>query len=109
MAQVTTLSSVGTSTPIILNPTAKTTTVMLTVTATSSANLYIQGTLDDPSTTPAPTITWAAISSNISSSAAEGAVGVMYTIVSPLGGVRLNSTAVTTTTLTLKALQSVTA
>lgn len=108
MAQVTTLSSVGTSDAIILNPTAKATTVQLTVSATSSSNLYVMYTLDDPTTTPAPTVTWAALSSNISSSAAEG-IGVTYTVLSPLGGLRLSSTAVTSTTLTLKALQSVTA
>jgi hypothetical protein len=109
MAQVTTLSSIGTSGVIVLDPKAKSTTVMLSASASSSANLTIQATLDDPSAVPAPTLTWAAISSAISSSAAEG-VGVMYTVVSPLGGVRLNSTAVSaTTTVTLKALQSVTA
>jgi len=108
MAQVTTLSSVGTSTPIILNPVAKSTTLMLTTTATSSGNLTIQITLDDPSTVPAPTITWANVSSAISSSAAEG-VGVMYTVMGPIDGTRLQSTALTTTTFTLKALQSVTA
>ena len=109
MAQVTTLSSVGTSTPIILNPNAKSTTVLLSASATSSGNCSIQMTLDDPSTTPAPTITWAAVSSAISSSAVEVVGGVIYTILSPIGGVRILSTAVTTTTLTLKALQSVTA
>lgn len=108
MAQVTTLSSVGTSTPIILNPVAKQTTLMLTTTATSSGNLTIQMTLDDPSTTPAPTVTWANVSSAISSSAAE-VTGVFYTVLGPIGGCRISSTAITTTTLTLKALQSVTA
>jgi len=108
MAQVTTLSSVGVSGAIVLNPTAKATTVQLTVSATSSGNLYIQYTLDDPSTTPAPTMTWAMLSSNLTSSNVEG-VGVTYTVLSPLGGLRISSTAVTTTTVTLKALQAVSA
>ena len=108
MAQVTTLSSVGVSTPIMLNPTGKQTTLLLTTSTTSSGNCTIQITLDDPSTTPAPTVTWAAVSSAISSSAAE-VTGVFYTILGPIGGCRISSTAVTTTTLTLKALQSVTA
>lgn len=109
MAQITTLSSVGTSTPIILNPNSKCTTVQVSVTATSSGNFTVQYTLDDPSTTPAPTVTWTALSSNFSSSTIEAAGGATYTVLSPLGGVRIISTAVTTTTFTVKTLQSVTA
>jgi len=109
MAQSTTLSSVGTSTPILLNPVYKTTTVQLSATSVSSAtNLTIQFTLDDPTTTPAPTVTWADLSSAIAvSSAATLSGGLIYTVLSPLGGLRLNSSAISGT-FTLKALQSIT-
>lgn len=109
MAQVTTLSSLGTSDAILLNPVSKSTTVQITVaSASSGSNIYVQYTLDDPSTTPAPTVTWAPISSAMVSSNVDG-VGVMYTVLSPLGGLRLSSTTTVTGTVTLKALQSVTA
>lgn len=109
MAQSTTLSSLGTSTPIILNPVFKTTTVQVTVVSASSGNFLVQYTLDDPTTTPAPTVTWANLSSAIISSNADAAGGVLYTVLSPLGGLRLSSTAtVTGGAITLKSLQAVT-
>lgn len=115
MASVTTLSSAGTSTAIMLNPVSKSTVVQLTASSCTTVNALIQFTLDDPSATPAPTVTWSALSSAISQSTATGelANGVMYTVLSPIGGVRLSSTTFTSSaialTLTLKALQSVTA
>lgn len=113
MAQVTTASSAGVSDAIILNPVLKSTTVALTVNSGSSGITTIQATLDDPTTTPAPTMQWFSLSSAIVSSGIDG-VGQMYTVLSPLGGVRL-ATAISsvggayTTTATLKALQSVSA
>lgn len=111
MAQVTTLSSLGTSTPIMLNPVSKTTTIQLTATSGSSnQSLYVQFTLDDPTTTPAPTVSWANLSSAIAtSSGVDIGGGLIYTVLSPVGGLRLSSTSSTTGTFTLKALQSVTA
>jgi len=110
-AQVTTLSSAGTSTPIILNPVAKTTTIQLTATSGSSVTaMTVQYTLDDPTTTPAPTITWADLSSAIATSSGTGiSGGTTYTVLSPLGGLRLNATSSASGTFTLKALQAVTA
>lgn len=112
MAQVTTLSSAGLSTPIILNPVAKSTTLMLTVSSCAVATVQLEGTLDDPSTTPAPTVTWAVISSGVAmaSSTTLYAVGVVYTILTPLGGVRIQSSVnAAPAVFTLKALQSVSA
>jgi hypothetical protein len=110
MAQVTTLSSVGQSAAINLNPTAKQTTLILTLSSSAASVVDIQASLDDPSTTPAPTVTWATISSATAMSGATlfDGRGYTLTIVSPLGGVRINSTA-SAGTYTLKALQSVTA
>jgi hypothetical protein len=113
-AQVTTLSSLGTSAAIVLNPVSKATTLQLTVSSSAGAGVMdIQMTLDDPSTTPAPTITWSIISSAAAIATGTGIAdvgGLVYTVVTPIGGVRLHSTAnATPVTGTLKALQSVTA
>lgn len=105
MAQTTTLSSLGTSTPIGLDPVPKSTTVQITVASGSSgANIFAQYTLD----VVAPVV-WAAISSAIISSNADLAQGVTYTMLSPIAGLRLSSTTTVTGAVTLKALQSVTA
>jgi len=105
--RTTTLSSAGVSTGMILDPVRRTTTVQMTATAASSATIFIQYTLDDPGTTPAPTVVWANLSSAIASSAA-GDTGVMYSVMSPLGGLRISSSTYTSGTQTLKALQAVT-
>lgn len=108
MAQVTSLSTTGTA-AIILNPVPRTTSVVLTVTSGSSGGVItVEATLDDPSTTPAPTLTWAPISSG-SAMLSSNVTGYLYTVLSPIGGVRLNSTAIGNATFTLKTLQSVTA
>lgn len=109
MAQVTTLSSAGTSGTIMLNPVGKATTVQVTVASGSSgSNIFVQVTLDDPTTTPAPTVAWSNLSSAITSSNADG-LGLLYTVLTPIGGLRMSSTTTVTGTVTLKALQSVTA
>jgi len=109
-AQSTTLSSAGVSAPIILNPVFKTTTIQVTGTANSSVTaLVVEFTLDDPTTTPPPTISWATLSSAIATSSNAGiSGGVIYTVLSPLGGLRLNATSSASGLITLKALQSVT-
>lgn len=108
MAQSVTLSSVGTA-AMVLNPLAKSTTVQLTV--PSSGVCQIEVSLDDPSIPGGPTSTWTLLSSATAMpSSTVGAAGLLYTVLSPVGQVRLNSTAVITGgTFTLKALQSVTA
>jgi len=112
MAQSTTLSSAGNSVPIILDPKLNTTTLQYTVStgiaSSISGNAFIQFTLDDPTITPPPTISWANLSSAITSSAADGGIGIIYTVLSPLGGVRVTASTSVTGTITLKSLQSVT-
>lgn len=110
MARTVTLSSVGTA-AIILDPNMRTTSVILSASVASSlTTALIELTLDDPTTTPAPTITWAPLSSALLGSSVAVAAAT-YTVLSPIGGVRINSTTVTASsaTWTLKALQSVTA
>ena len=110
MAATVTLSSVGTA-AIYLNPVSKSTTVLISASVASSlTHAVVEMTLDDPTTVPAPTVTWAPISSAIIGSSVVVAAPT-YTILSPIGGVRINSSTVTASsaTWTLKALQSVTA
>lgn len=109
MAQSTTLSSLGTSsTPLTLNIVPKATTIQITVAAgASGSNIFAQYTLDD--TVPVGGVqTWANLSSAIISSNADGGVGATYTMLSPIGGLRLSSTTAVTGTITLKSLQTVT-
>lgn len=107
MAQSTTISSAGTSTAILLDPKLKTTTIQVTAASGSSvASVFVQFTLDDPTTTPAPTVSWANLSSAIATSTGVD-LGVIYTVLSPLGGLRLSSSGLGNT-VTLKSLQSVT-
>lgn len=107
MAQVTSLSSTGTAT-IVLDPVPRTTSCILTVTSGSSGGVVtVEASLDDFSATPAPTATWAPISSG-SAMLSSNVTGYLYTVLSPIGGVRINSTAIGNATFTLKALQSVT-
>jgi hypothetical protein len=107
----TTLSSVGTSTPIILDPTAKTTVLQLSLNQNSSLDVTIQVTLDDPAATPAPTVTWTGLSTtHYSSTTLTAADGIFLTVLSPIGGLRISSsTIVAATTITLKSLQAVSA
>ncbi len=108
--QYTTLSSVGTSSGIILNPVAKKTTVQLSASANSSFDVTIQVTLDDPTSLSTTAVTWTGLSTtHYSSLALTAADGILLFIDSPIGGLRISSSTLTATTLTLKALQSVTA
>lgn len=107
MAQSVTLSSVGTAT-LVLNPVAKSTTVLLT--AASSGAVQLDMSLDDPTIPGGPTTTWALLSSAASINSSNLANGLVYTILTPIAQVRINSTAlVSGGSYTLKALQSVTA
>src|SRR5882672_7862894 len=109
MAQVTTLSSLGVSTPIILDPKLKTTTLQITGQGSSGAGVFAQFTLDDPTIFGGPSVTWANLSSAILVSTSAGAdANTIYTVLSPLGGLRLSSSNAVTGTITLKSLQSVT-
>lgn len=121
MAQtVTTTVSTGATTvtlgtPLVLNPVAKSTTIIWSATAGSSAYALVEMSLDDPTLIPlgGPALTWAPLSSATLSSSVVAAAPLTYTVLSPIGAVRINSTtgstSATVATFTLKALQSVTA
>jgi|SRR5712671_5077647 len=110
MALSVTQSSVGTAT-LILNPVAKTTTVLLSASIASSLSVtQIEMSLDDPTILGGPAATWALLSSAAAMVGSSVTVlSAIYTVTGPIGGVRLNSTTVTASsaTFTLKALQSV--
>ena len=107
MAQTVTLSSVGTAT-IVLDPVPRTTSVQISASAVSSlSTCLVEVSLDDPSTTPAPTMAWSALSSAMLGSSVIVAAA-FYTVLAPVGAVRINSTTAGVT-WTLKTLQSVTA
>jgi len=112
MTATITASSGGTGV-IALNPVAKSTTVQLTLTSCSSGAVQIEMSLDDPTIVSGPTTTWSLLSSGtamLSSNIGGSNGGLIYTILSPVGQVRINSTqSATAATMTLKALQSVTA
>lgn len=110
MAQSVTLSSSAGTSAMVLNPVAKTTTVVLTVgTAGSTGAVTIEMSLDDPSIPGGPTATWATLSSG-AAMLSSNVTNLVYSLLSPVAQVRINSTANNTSnTFTLKALQSVTA
>lgn len=111
-AQSVTLSSAGVSPgSIILNPVLKTTSVQLTVTSGATGTNFIQYTLDDPTQPGGVTPVWANLSSAVASSAvdpATGQSGIFYSVLTPLGGLRISSSTFTSGTITLKSLQAVT-
>ena len=107
MAQSVSLSSAGTA-AMFLNPVAKSTTVLLTIPSSGVAS--IEMSLDDPSIPGGPAVTWALLSSAAIISSNQTPLNLVYTVLSPIGGVRINcSSNATGGTYTLKALQSVTA
>lgn len=111
MAQSVTLSSLGVTAGIGLNPVSKTTIAQITfVTTGSSLDLTLQATLDDFGGAATPV--WANISTTHWSSATVTAGdGVFITLLSPIAGLRLSSSTISGTgnLITLKVLQSVTA
>jgi hypothetical protein len=95
---------------IMLNPVLKATSVQLTVTTGSSATNFVQYTLDDPTQPGGVTAVWANLSSAIASSAVDpaGGSGILYSVLTPIGGLRISSSTYTSGTITLKSLQAVT-
>ena len=109
MAQSATLGSCSGTAQIILNPIAKTTTVMLTASVFgSSGAVQIDMSLDDPSIYGGPSLTWAPLSSGAAMLSSNITTGLVYTVLSPIAAVRINSSANNTANVwTLKALQAV--
>lgn len=109
MAQSVTLSSVGVTAGIGLNPVSKTTIAQITFTATGTSDLTLQATLDDFQTSSSPV--WGNVSTTHFSSL-NFADGVFITLLSPVAGLRLSSSTWsggTAPTAVLKVLQAVTA
>ena len=109
MAQTTSLSATGTA-ALVLNPVCKSTTVILSASVQSSLSVVtVEASLDDPTLVGGPSAPWAPISSATAMS--SFATALIYTILTPIAQVRLNSTSMvgSSTVYTLKALQSVTA
>lgn len=106
----TTLSSVGTSPPINLNwRGSKPITAMVTLGSTTlTADFTVQFTLDDLQLSSSPV--WVGLGSSTGSSATHFSsanadspvvIGFLY----PIAGLRISSTALSSSSLTLKALQ----
>lgn len=105
MAVTVTLSSVGTSNALILNSWAEATTVRVTLGSTTlTTNASIQATIDSSAQTGV-SARWYAISTTAVTSANADA-GVTYNLTTPVAGLRINSTALSSNTITLTALQS---
>jgi len=108
MAKSVSLSSAGTAT-IMLDPVKSTTSLQVTLTAASSGAFQLETSLDDPNVIGSPSATWSPLSSGLAmvSSNVAGS-GLLYTVLSPLNAVRINSSS-NVGTITLKAHQSVSA
>jgi len=120
MAQSVTISastSVAVTGTLVLDPKMRSTTVILTGTGATSSNstVQIETSLADPTAIAlgGPAATWALLSSGTAmASSAVAASGLIYTVLSPISMVRVNSTIGSTGgvySFTLQALQSVTA
>lgn len=106
MAQTVTLSSVGVSNTMILDYIgAKTTTVRLTLGSTTmTTSAIIQATLDS-SMASGSSPTWFT-ASTVALTSAFADAGYNLTFLTPIAGLRISSTAISSNTLTLTALQN---
>lgn len=105
-----TLTSTNGSATMLLNPVAKATTVQLQLAAASTGAVTLNMTLQDPSNISGVTPVWALLSSGAAmlTSEVQANGGLVYTVLSPIGGLQVVSTA-NNGTIYLSALQSVTA
>ncbi len=110
MATSVTLSSVGVSSPVNLNwRGSKPVTALVTLGSTTmSADFTLQYTIDDLQLVASPV--WISLGSSVGSSAthfssANADAGVTVGFVYPIAGLRLSSTALSSSSLTLKAIQ----
>lgn len=110
-----TAAAITSSGTIVLNPVARSTTVMLsaTVTSTTAGAARVDFSLDDPTIPGGPTATWVQLSSAAINSSLIAATPLAWTVLSPIGMVRVVSTTGSTgsapDSFVLKALQSITA
>src|SRR5215469_17428079 len=96
---ILTSTSAAVTGTIVLNPVAKSTTVVLTGSGATSSNCTVQVefSLDDPTLIPlgGPTATFGLLSSGTAMTASAVAVSsgaLSYTVLTPIGQVRVNST-----------------
>jgi hypothetical protein len=106
-AATITLSSVGVTAPLMLDPTAKVTTVIVSIANTSAADLTVQGTVWSPGSNG--TQQWAAVSSHFSTTGAALPDGAFLSVLAPIAGLRLSSTALTGGSATMQVIQAITA
>jgi len=100
-----TLSSVGTAFLVTDYIGAKTTSVVVTFTSsTSSAAYQLQATLDPPQTVASPT--WFLVSSTTFTSSSNFDTPTMISILSPVAAVRINSTGLSSSAIVLRVLQN---
>src|SRR5262245_27266275 len=102
-----TISSAGTSTPIVTEYLGgrkqgrRTSAQVNFSSSTSSAACQMQGTLNDPRSSAAR---WFALSTNTFTSSDEFDSGVFLSLKSPVTGIRLNSTGLSSGSITLRVL-----
>lgn len=106
----TTLSSVGVSNPVNLDwRGSKPITIAVTLGSTTmTTDFTVQFTLDDLQLSSSPS--WLAISSAVGSSAthfssANADASVVMSLLNPVAGLRISSTAISSSTITMKVLQ----
>lgn len=105
MAQSVTLSSVGTSLLVLDYVGAKTTTVFVTATSTTgTVDATVEYTLNSSARGEAPI--WAAASSIHFSSATVSSSPFVMTFLTPIAGLRISSTAVSSGGMRITALQT---
>ena len=98
----TTLSSVGTSRPVNLDwEAAKFVSYAVTGSSSGSFTYTVEGAIDDLQQTPAASVTWFGMSS------ATTANSSLSLYQGPLGGIRLNASAISSAILTLRVLQGI--
>lgn len=101
-----TISSAGTSNAIQLDWVgAQTTSLSVSFgSSTSSAATQVQGTFDDPMRNTSPT--WFLLSTTTFTSSTHFDTPTLLQILSPIAGVRLNSTGLSSSNITLRWLQN---
>src|SRR5215471_5090211 len=109
---VTSLSSAGVSPALSLDPTAKTTSIALSLTSGSSGDLVLQVTTWTPGSLGSPSwVTLISTTAHIAPSSASGGnidAGTFVSVLVPVAGLRLSSTTWNAAgTATLQALQAV--
>ena len=110
LAVTTTLSSVGTSTPIAVdwNGSKPITALVTLASTTMTTDFTLQFTLDDLQNSTSQT--WISAGSSVGSSAthfssANADASVVFGFLYPIAGLRISSTAISSSSLTLKVLQ----